>query len=321
MLAICTTVRGLDHNFLDWLNHFSRIGIEKFYVFLDAPDEDSQFLDSLPLSLKSKIEIIAHDLKLKVKYLDNPDFYQFKDVIDNLVEARQVLNVNIALEKSLIDGINWLIHLDADELIGFPSADDYLKDYLLNLPEHVDSYVFPTMEAVPRSLEIKNCFREITHFKVSTYLLSFHKLDQLMHGWRERNNKFPLFNAHVHGKAAFRVSKFKEHFTPYSVHEFVPYRWSSGVMVSQTWEQPFLYHFPFSGLSMLRKRFTGINNKRIQTYDRGVFGYNFYEEAQRFIDNNLDLEQLYIKRIMCGEDFEYLEKYGYICVKNFGVKL
>ena len=318
MIAICTTVRGLDHNFLDWLSNHVSLGVQRFYTFLDAPLEDSDFEKNLPPNFKSLVTILHHDEVLKASYLEIPEYEQFKTDLDRLVVNRQCLNTHVALELAIKDKIDWLIHIDADELIGFPQSHESLNDYLMALPDEIDSYIFPTMESIPRSKNLKNYFREIIHFKISPYLLPFHQLDRLMQGWRMRGQKFPLFNAHLQGKAAFRVSKYPESFTPHSVHEFVEYRWSSSVLVSQTWQQPFLYHFPFSGLDMFLQRFSGINKNRMNTYDKGVFGYNFYQEVNDYLEKGLNLEELYERRVMCSGDFEYLEKYGYICVKKFG---
>lgn len=322
MLAITTTIRGVDKNFEDWLKCYINLGADRFYIFLDAPAEDFEFVKNLQSKYPGLISLQLHNEALRERYTKISEFKDFQADIDRMVVYRQCLNTNIALESAVADYVDWLVHVDSDELIAFPQMHRSLKEFLEKLPQEIDSYIFPSMEAIPEELEPNYCFQDVKWFKLSPYLLSFHQLDRLMHGWRERGGKFPLFNAHIQGKSAFRVSNFNEAFTPYSVHEFVPYRWSStSVRVSQTLSEPFLFHFPFIGLSAFKKRFSGFNANRINTYDRGVFNYNFYEDVVKRLAEGEEVLSIYEQRIMCLDDYEYLKEYGYLIELNFRERL
>ena len=277
-----------------------------------------KFFENIDPKYLPLISLNLHDHNLKERYKRIPEFKDFEAQIDRVVVYRQCLNVNIALESAIADRVEWLIHVDADELIAFPNRSCSLKSFLNSLPKEIDSFVFPSMEAIPDKMELDYYFRDVRYFKQSPYILTFHQLDRLMHGWRERGGKFPLFNAHIQGKSAFRVSNFNEVFTPYSVHEFVPYRWADkSVRVAQSLDEPFLFHFPFVGMKAFKNRFSGFNSNRINTYDRGIFNYNFYDDVSERLNRGEDLASIYEQRIICRDDFQYLKDFGYLIEMNF----
>ncbi|KAH1031024.1 hypothetical protein J1N35_043198 [Gossypium stocksii] len=63
-------------------------------------------------------------------------------------------------------GMDWIIHLDTDELIYPAGAREYsLKQLLLDLPSDVDLVVFPNYESIVEQDDIKDPFGEVSMFK------------------------------------------------------------------------------------------------------------------------------------------------------------
>lgn len=129
---------------------------------------------------------------------------------------RQCDNVRHVLTQCSKDGIDWLIHLDSDELIFSPQQD--LKNYFSHLDQSVSSVLFVNHEVVS-VYAAEDPFRELNIFK--------------------RNRRFDrspdmslvegpsYFQGYTIGKSAVRVEKC---LGPSGVHEFET---SDGAMVRE----------------------------------------------------------------------------------------
>ncbi|RDX63782.1 Glycosyltransferase-like KOBITO 1, partial [Mucuna pruriens] len=63
-------------------------------------------------------------------------------------------------------GMEWILHLDTDELIHPAGAREYsLRQLLLDVPRHVDMVIFPNYESSVERDDIKEPFSEISMFK------------------------------------------------------------------------------------------------------------------------------------------------------------
>ena len=90
----------------------------------------------------------------------------FNKPCNNELFVRQSLNMEIAIATAHKMKINWHIHIDTDELL-HPGGHGRLsvKTLLYNIPEDVDTLVFPNYEACPETDSVKDPFREVTLFK------------------------------------------------------------------------------------------------------------------------------------------------------------
>ena len=62
--------------------------------------------------------------------------------------------------------MDWIIHLDTDELLHSVSAKEYsLRQLLLDVPNNVDMVVFPNYESAIERDDIKEPFSEVSMFK------------------------------------------------------------------------------------------------------------------------------------------------------------
>src|SRR5262249_35021006 len=84
--------------------------------------------------------------------------------VDDEVMARQMLNAQVALEMCLQLGLDWLLHIDADEL--FHSFTGPAPQHFRELARRgVSCATFFNHEAVPERAEVDDFFREVTLFK------------------------------------------------------------------------------------------------------------------------------------------------------------
>ena len=62
--------------------------------------------------------------------------------------------------------MDWIIHLDTDELLHLAGAREYsLRKLLLDVPNNVDMVVFPNYESAIERDDIKDPFSEVSMFK------------------------------------------------------------------------------------------------------------------------------------------------------------
>ena len=63
------------------------------------------------------------------------------------------------------DGVDWILHIDTDELVYPGGAPEYSLQRLLgSVPEDVDSLVFPNYESMPERDDISDPFTEVGCF-------------------------------------------------------------------------------------------------------------------------------------------------------------
>ena len=67
-----------------------------------------------------------------------------------------------AIKLATADKVDWILHIDTDELVYPGGAPDYsLRSLLSSQPEDVDMIVFPNYESMPESDHVVKPFEEV----------------------------------------------------------------------------------------------------------------------------------------------------------------
>lgn len=119
----------------EWLEYHRSIGIIRFYIRLEDSEELEEYL------------IGQNDITLEPGKSTGKDEYKE-------IQTRQCTMVDNALKKAREDGMDWLIHIDSDELL------DGDIDELAKLSEKVRTIVMNNKEAVYKDIPRENdmCF-------------------------------------------------------------------------------------------------------------------------------------------------------------------
>lgn len=187
-IAIVCTVRNPSPSFTTWVHHHSQL-VDRLYIYLDSPTE----ADFLAVPTEPAVRTLTGARK--------SDFSGPSGVMQ-----RQCKNVEHALTRCAIDGIDWLIHIDSDELIYSPEQN--LKKYFYQVDSEVSCVRFVNHEAVS-TYEAKNPFKEQRIFKKNQ--------DFRMPDDAPLVDKDCLFLGYMNGKSAVRVEKC---LGPKGPHEF-----------------------------------------------------------------------------------------------------
>lgn len=172
-VAIVTTVRDPGPSFATWVAYHRRLA-DRLYIFLDEPaNGDRALIPALT----------------GVSVFDGEQASTMSG--GNGVMQRQCANADRALALCREDGIDWLLHIDGDELIWSP--DLAFGDYLGGLDAGIGSVSFVNHEVVPVA-EVGDCFHELHLFKRNG------------HDGAPGPQPYPFFRFYGNGKSAARVA-------------------------------------------------------------------------------------------------------------------
>ena len=68
------------------------------------------------------------------------------------------------IELAAKDGIDWILHIDTDELVYPGGGAEYsIQRVLASVPADVDTLVFPNYESLPERDDVQDPFTEVSH--------------------------------------------------------------------------------------------------------------------------------------------------------------
>jgi hypothetical protein len=205
-VAIVTTLKLPGPSFASFLKYHEAIGFTRFFLFFDDPADPW-----IKLARKyAHTRIIKSDARLRRAWqrtktaLTNPWFFQY---VDAELKVRQTLNLEIAINLAKKENIEWLLHIDADELF-YPLRGDAPAHFSAMSKRKRNNVIYANYEGVPESAEIDDYFREVTLFK-KNFLLSRKRLDASQQKLIKKVPQLPdhLFLFYANGKSAARVTR------------------------------------------------------------------------------------------------------------------
>lgn len=160
--------------------------------------------------------------------------------------ARQHLNTYNALQLARADGVDWLLSLDADELVALDNTEqDALRTLCAEATPATEAFYFQrTYEVLPQCTTPPNVFRHAHRFKTPAY--AYHHKREFLDP--VQNQRFSLsFLSHTTGKSLVRTAA---DLRPFSSHDFV--KRDGSKVVSQSVGRLMHYHF-YSAADFINK--------------------------------------------------------------------
>ncbi|KAK9125140.1 hypothetical protein Scep_013986 [Stephania cephalantha] len=199
-----STSAGLEQ-ILPWLFYHKVIGVTTFYLFVEGKAASplvSAVLESIPPDME-------RDLAVKLFY--KPCNYE--------LFVKQSLNMEMAIVMAREAGMDWIIHLDTDELMHPAGAREYsLRQLLSDVPRNVDMVIFPNYESSVERDDIKEPFSEVSMFKKNYDHLP---KDSYFGMYKEATRGNPnYFLTYGNGKSAARI---QDHLRPNGAHRWHNY--------------------------------------------------------------------------------------------------
>lgn len=245
-LAIVITVKNERVLLRNNIIYHNFLGVDDFYIYLDnSTDKTEETIRDLPyITMANSIE---------------PENYKHIVEINELIinhethhTARQNLNIFHTLQIAKNIGIDWVIALDADELICLNKQviyKDQIKDFFNSIPTNIDMVRFKTLEVVPRQMEYGNVFAEETLFKLNDAVINHKLYDPI------KNQFFTIkgFYGQTMGKSAVRTTIPVK---PKTMHKFVGL---NGDSLSYIWKGHLLHYNCYDFHDFIKK-FRGFVN-------------------------------------------------------------
>jgi hypothetical protein len=198
--AVVTTLINADKILGSFIKYHQSIGFDHIYLFFDDPNDKAiEKIRSIP-----NITITRNDDQLKKRW-QKTKLYQtkkeYRNYIDSEAMSRQMLNMAVACQMAQEDKIDWLLHIDIDELFYLPnqSVSEHFEELTRN---DIASVQYLNYEGIPEEFEIEDFFKDVTLFKKNPGHYSF--VQQYQYKGRGRND---YFNYYKIGKSAARVDR------------------------------------------------------------------------------------------------------------------
>ena len=191
-MLICTvsTVRAAQMELKMFVNYYLNCGVDRMFLFFDDPADES-------------IAHFKNDNRLACIRCDAAHWAALQLPDRSSIEERQIRNASLALELARREGIDWIIHIDSDELLFTP--EQHIKFHLQQqAEENVDAITFSTLEALPKLRYTKHFFEGIHWFKSAKSIIPHAEAIARVMGCR-RVFEYSYFRGHSIGKTATRV--------------------------------------------------------------------------------------------------------------------
>lgn len=213
--AVVLTVKNEARLLPQHIAYHLGIGVKQVFVYFDnTTDTGKEEIQHLP-------NVIARNSITPAELEPQPYLQFFFDRSEAHHTARQCLNTYHALQCCKQMGIDWLISIDADELLLTPEKGEMpLVAYLQEAAsQQLDVIQLAPMEMVNRQLHYKQVMAEETLFKTQKNFKS--KFDQVYRRIYDPYTKTYLKSSywlgHTMGKAVLRVNA---NILPKSVHRY-----------------------------------------------------------------------------------------------------
>lgn len=159
-LATATLSNAPSDRVLEWVSYHLAVGVDEIHLFFDDPQDPAA-------------DLLASDPRVHC-YRCDAAFWRRHPVPGGgaaaaLVQDKQAAMLAYLLRQVLVDrsesqAVDWLAHLDTDELMWAPHG--VRRALERELRGDIDHVQLPPLEAVPPRLRMTDAFREVSLFKV-----------------------------------------------------------------------------------------------------------------------------------------------------------
>ncbi|KZV19585.1 glycosyltransferase-like KOBITO 1 [Dorcoceras hygrometricum] len=250
-ICITTSTSASLEQILPWMFYHKVIGVSTFFLFVEgraASPPVAKVLESIP-----GVKVIYRTKDLEEQQARSRIWNEswlssfFYKPCNYELFVKQSLNMEMAIVMARDAGMDWILHLDTDELIHPAGAREYsLRQLLLDVPSHVDMVIFPNYESSVERDDVKEPFTEVSMFKRNYDHLT---KDTYFGMYKESTRGNPnYFLTYGNGKSIARV---QDHLRPNGAH-----RWHNYMKTPNEikFEEAAVLHYTYAKFSDLTSR-------------------------------------------------------------------
>ncbi len=161
--ALTYTVKNEARLLPSAIEYHLAAGCSRIYLFWDGTtDNSAELVQKYP-------QVIARK-SYRPDELQNPPTWlsQILPAWEPDFDVRKIANTVCAARDAAKDGIEWLVGIDADELILMSrdeqALENHIPRYLERIPDDIDQLQLPNLESVPTAAETDNPFTDCVYF-------------------------------------------------------------------------------------------------------------------------------------------------------------
>ncbi|KAF8728244.1 hypothetical protein HU200_018836 [Digitaria exilis] len=245
-----STSAGLEQ-ILPWLFYHKVVGVAQFLLFVEgkaAKPKVAGVLESIP-----GVKVLYRTKDLEEQQARSRIWNEtwlssfFYKPCNYELFVKQSLNMEMAIIMARDLGMDWIIHLDTDELLYPGGAAEYSVRHLLaEVPHDVDMVIFPNYESSVERDNIKDPFSEVSMFKKNYDHLP---KDTYFGMYKEATRGNPnYFLTYGNGKSAARI---QDNLRPNGAHRWHNYAKSPNEIKL---EEAAVLHYTYTKFSDLTSR-------------------------------------------------------------------
>ncbi|KAG2550147.1 hypothetical protein PVAP13_9KG237200 [Panicum virgatum] len=245
-----STSAGLEQ-ILPWLFYHKVVGVAQFLLFVEgraAKPNVAGVLESIP-----GVKVVYRTKDLEEQQASSRIWNEtwlsgfFYKPCNYELFVKQSLNMEMAIVMARDHGMDWIIHLDTDELLYPGGAAEYsVRRLLSEVPHDVDMVIFPNYESSVERDNIKDPFSEVSMFKKNYDHLP---KDTYFGMYKEATRGNPnYFLTYGNGKSAARI---QDHLRPNGAHRWHNYAKSPNEIKL---EEAAVLHYTYTKFSDLTSR-------------------------------------------------------------------
>lgn len=223
-LCIAMLIRDAPISSLhSFIRYHKLIGFAKIYFFFDDVNDDYDDKDyrlmQAAASYTDMVKVVhcGSEWFKKLQHKVSQSTWNLHgDYLTTDLIARQVLALEQAIQMSCDDEMDWILHIDIDELIYWPPqsggvsrvTENIATDWFSRISPHVDALRFFNSEAAPENCELTgeacDYFQEISLFKMNPSTIGSKFSFTLRKNWPPGR---VYFTAYQNGKSAVRCQR------------------------------------------------------------------------------------------------------------------
>ena len=250
-VALVLTVKNETRLLRANLLYHCAIGAEHIFVYFDDTTDNGRTTIA-DLDFVTFADSVAAEAFKDMPYLE-----KFTSQANEHHTARQCLNMYDALLQCKAAGYDWLVSLDADELV-CTTADEVsdMEVFFSNIPTAIDVVYLQTREVLSQRDNYNLVFKEETWFKRQrTFANRFEAITKKIYNpFSKKNKNYSYWLGQHLGKGAVRVNR---DIIPKNVHR---YTMRNGDSV-QAIQDGFVLHYHIYDAQDFIKKFTNFSNR------------------------------------------------------------
>ena len=263
--AIVTTLIDADDTLASLIQYHLHIGFDHLFLFFDDPDALlPDFVTANPnISYYQRNDDLENAWETTTCYLAP----HIARSINTEAMSRQSLNAELALREAYSMNIDWLLHIDIDEL--FYTRKTSVHDHFNMLSKrNIHCMLYPNMEGIAERKEITDFFKDVSLFKVNPEIKP--NID-LISQHETLINSIPqippdFFHYYACHKSAVRVFAST---MPRGVHNFsIPPKGTRKKFI----DGPMILHYPCCGIKHFKQKYKTL----------GAFGNQWFGSGSHF---------------------------------------